>query len=182
VDALAGGHADHFLAELPEQHTLAGQLGVLGGESDDVAPSGLGIEAEQQVRGREMEKMQRMRLQHLAVVHQPADLLGGRRQHGANHLVEGLAGGEVVADRADAAQPLHHHRHFPVRPALDELLEAPELDDVQSRLLDDARLVQQQGDLAVALDPGEGFDDDALEAGATRRFQRVGVCEGFSHS
>jgi hypothetical protein len=41
----------------------------------------------------------------------------------------------VVRHRADAAQPLHHHRHFPVRPALDELLEAAEFDDVQAHLL-----------------------------------------------
>jgi hypothetical protein len=36
-----------------------------------------------------------------------------------------------MADRADAAQALHHHRHLPVGPALDEDLEAAELDDVQ---------------------------------------------------
>jgi hypothetical protein len=175
MDALAGGHADDLLAEFPEQHALARQLRVLGGEADDVAAGRLGVEAEQQVGRGEVEEMQRVGLQHLAVVHQPADLLGGRRQLGADHLVEGLAGGEVVADRADAAQPLHHHRHFPVGPALDELLEAAELDDVQPRLLDDAVLVQQQRHLAVALDPGERLDDDALQARAARGLERVGV-------
>jgi hypothetical protein len=40
----------------------------------------------------------------------------------------------VVAHRADAAQALHHHRQLPEGPALDEALEAAELDDVQPRL------------------------------------------------
>ena len=41
----------------------------------------------------------------------------------------------MVRHRADAAQALHHHRHFPVWPALDEFLEAAELDDVQAHLM-----------------------------------------------
>ena len=48
--------------------------------------------------------------------------------------VHGLGRGQVVADRADAAQPLHEHRDLPVGAALDEPLEAAELDDVQARL------------------------------------------------
>ena len=77
-----------------------------------------------------------------------------------------------MTDRADAAQALHHHRQFPVGPALDELLEAAEFDDVQAGLLDAVMVVLQQGDLAVPLDPGQGIDGDAPEAGGLGgRFQ-----------
>jgi len=68
----------------------------------------------------------------------------------ADDHVEGLGRREMVAYRTDAAQPLHHHRHFPVRPALDEFLEAAELDDMQPHLVNLVVVVQQQCDLAVS--------------------------------
>ena len=84
----------------------------------------------------QVEEVQRVRLEHLAVVHEPAHLLGrGRELLAADDPVHRLGGGEVVADRADAAEPLDEHGHFPEGPALDEPLEAAELDDVQPRLL-----------------------------------------------
>jgi hypothetical protein len=58
---------------------------------------------------------------------------------------------QMVRHRADAAQALHHHRHFPVGAAFNEFLEAPKLHDVQARLLHLVVLVQQQGDLAMPL-------------------------------
>ena len=64
----------------------------------------------------------------------------------------------MVRYRADAAQALHHHRHFPVGPALDEFLEAAEFDDVQADLVYLVVFVQQQRDLAVALDAGHRID------------------------
>jgi hypothetical protein len=42
----------------------------------------------------------------------------------------------VVAHRADAAEALDDDRQLPERAALDEALEASELDDVQPRLFD----------------------------------------------
>jgi hypothetical protein len=72
---------------------------------------------------------------------------------------------EVVANGTDAAQALHHHRQLPERPALHELLEAAELDDVQSHLMDAVVRVEQDRHLAVALDAGHGVDRDAAHAG-----------------
>jgi hypothetical protein len=153
MHALAGGQADHFLAELAQEYALAGDFGIRGSDADDVAPAGIALEAEEQVGRREMEEMQGMRLQDLAVMHQAAQLLGARRQPlCADHAVERLGRRQMVRHRADAAQPLHHHRHFPVRPTLDELLEAAEFDDVQAHLLHLIVLVEQQGNLAVPLD------------------------------
>ena len=110
--------------------------------------------------------MQRVRLQYLPVVHQAADLFrGGREVRGTDDDVERLGRGEMVAHRADAAQPLHHHRQFPVGPALDEALEAAELDDVQPHLVHAVVGVEQDGDLAVPLDAGHGVDRDAAQSG-----------------
>ena len=174
MDALARGVADDFLAILPQQHALLRDLRMGGRHADDVAAGHVGAEAEQQVGRRQVEEVQRVGLQDLAVMHQAADLLrGGRERRGTDHLVERLAGGQVVAHRADAAQPLHHDRHFPVRTALDELLERTELDDVQPRLLHVIVLVHQQRDLAVALDARHGLDDDAAQPfGLRGGFQR----------
>jgi hypothetical protein len=93
--------------------------------------------------GAEVEKMQHMALHHLAVMHQPAHLLRRGRQCRRRDHVHRLGRGEVVADRADAAQPLHDDRHLPQQPAADEALEAAELDDVQPRLVD--RLSRRDG-------------------------------------
>ena len=70
----------------------------------------------------------------------------------------------MVAHGADAAEPLHHDRHFPVRAALDEFLEATEFDDVQAHLVHLVVIVEQDRDLAMALDPRHGIDGDAALA------------------
>ena len=168
---LAGGVADHLLAVLPEQHALLGRDRVGADHADDVALRHIRSETEQQVGRRQMEEVQGVGLQDLAIVHQAANLLGGRRQRDAEHHVQRLRRGQVVRYRADAAQALHHHRHFPVGTALDELLEAAELDDVQSDLMHLVVVVEQDGDLAVAFDPGHRVDGDAP--------QQVGVGGGF---
>ncbi len=62
VHALAGGDADHLLAELAQHHALLGDVRVLLDHADDVALLHLGVEAEQQVGRREVEEVQRMRL------------------------------------------------------------------------------------------------------------------------
>jgi hypothetical protein len=72
--------ADDLLAELAQQHALAGDVGVGLGHADDVALGGLRVEAEQQVGRGQVEEVQGVRLQHLAVVHQPPQLLGAGRR------------------------------------------------------------------------------------------------------
>ena len=175
VDALAGGDADDLLAVLAQQHPLLGDLGIVLDDADDVAVADGVIEAKEQVRRGKVEEMQGVGLEGLAQVHEAPDLVRrGRQFIDADQLIRGLGGGQVVADRADAAQALHQHRQFPVGPALDELLEAPEFDDVQARLLDVVIGVLEQGDLAVALDPGQRVDGDALEAGGLGRRLQAG--------
>jgi hypothetical protein len=164
MHALAGGHADHFLAVLAQEHAFLGDFGMGGDDPDHVAGRDIGTEAEQQVGRGQVEEVQGVGLQDLAGMHQAADLLGGRRQLlDAEHHVQRLGGGEVVRDRADAAQALHHDRHFPVGAALDEFLEAAEFDDVQAHLVHLVVVVEQDGDLAVAFNPRNGIDGDAAQ-------------------
>ena len=56
-------------------------------------------------------------------------------------------------------------RHLAEEAPLAELLEAAELDHVEARVGDLALVVQEEGDLRVALDAGDGVDDDALAHG-----------------
>jgi hypothetical protein len=163
VHLLAGRGLDDLLAVLAHQDALARQLRVPGGHPQHVARGRVGAEAEEQVGRGQVEEVQGVGLEHLAVVHQPAHLLGGGGELLAAHdPVDGLGRAQVVADGADAAQALYGHRHLPERTALDEALEAAELDDVQARLRDPAVVVEQDGDLAVPLDAGDRLDDDAL--------------------
>ena len=147
-----------------------------GGNADDVALGDVAVEAEQQVRRAEVEEVQRVRLEHLAVVHQPAHLLGRRRQLlGADDDVERLGRRQMVRHRADAAQALDHDRHFPVRPALDEFFEAAEFDDMQANLMHFVLLVKQEGHLAVAFDAGNRVNRHAAQGfGVLGGFQLVG--------
>ena len=88
--------------------------------------------------------MQRVALQDLAEVNELAQLLRGRRQAlCANDLVNGLAGGQVMANRADAAETLHDDGDVPVRTALDKTLESAKLDDVQSRFANNVVVISK---------------------------------------
>jgi hypothetical protein len=165
VNLLSGRAQDDLLAVLAHQHRLRRQLRILEDHADDVADLRVGVEAEQQIRRREVEEVQRVRLEHLAVVHQPPHLFRRRRQLvRADDHVGRLGRREVVADRANAAQTLHQHGHFPIRPALDEAFEAAEFHDMETRPLDPPVVVDEQRDLAVPLDAGDGFDDNATFA------------------
>ena len=173
---LAGRDADNLLPELAQQHAALGGFRVLHRHANDVALGDVAVETEEQIGRTEVEEMQRMRLQHLAVVHQAAQLFGGRRQLlRADDDVERLGGGQMVRYRADAAQALHHDRHLPVRPALDELLEAAELDDMQAHLMHLVLLVEQDGHLAVTFDARYRVDRHAAQGfGMGGGFQAVG--------
>ena len=163
VDLLAGRGQDDLLAELAQEDGPGGQVLVEGDDADDVPDGRVGVHAQEEVGRGEVEEVQGVGLEHLPVVHQAPHLLrrrGELARPGADDDVHGLGRGQVVADRADAAEPLDEDRGLPVGPALDEALEAAELDDVEAGLGHLAGVVQPDGDLAVAFDPGDGFDRD----------------------
>ncbi len=117
-----------------------------------------------------------MRLQHLPVMHQAAKLFGCRGQlPGTDDDIQRLGGRQMVRYRADAAQALDHDRHFPIRPALDELLEAAKFNNVQANLMHLVLVIQQNGHLAVAFDAGHRIDRHAAQGfGVGGSFQLVG--------
>ena len=84
---------------------------MIGDHPDDVALGDRSVESEQQIGRRQVEEVQRVRLEHLSVMHQPAHLFGRRSQRlGADDPVHRLGGTEMVTYRTDAAEPLHQHR------------------------------------------------------------------------
>ena len=175
VDLLARGRQDDLLAELAQENGPRGQLLVEGDDADDVAHGRVGVHAQEEVGRGQVEEVQSVRLEHLAVVHQAAHLLRGRGQlarTGPDDDVHGLGRRQVVADGADAAEPLDEDRGLPVGTALDEPLETAELDDVEPGLDYLTGVVQPDGDLAVAFDPGDGFDRYLLTHGRSL-FSRI---------
>jgi hypothetical protein len=79
----------------------------------------------------------------------------------AEAAVDRLGAGHVVARRADAADAGHDARQLLDRPALDEALEAAQLGDLEVAVLDRPVVVEEDLDLAVALEPGDRVDADA---------------------
>ena len=82
MDAPAAGRGDHLLAEFADEDRPFADLGKGFDHADDVALRDRRLEAEQQVGRGQMEEVERVGLQHLAVMHQPPHLLGRRRQPG----------------------------------------------------------------------------------------------------
>ena len=95
-------------------------------------------------------------------VEQLAELLGRRRRIDVEHGVQGLGGRHVMGLGADAADPRRQVRHVLGRPAHAELLEAAQLRDLQVGVGHVALVVQEDVDLAVAFEPGDGVDGNTL--------------------
>ena len=97
---------------------VARHLGIFFDQPENVAARRVGIEAQQQVRRREMEEAERVGLHELRAVDQLAQLDAGL---GRRHRHDGVAGfgrGQQVAHRADAADARGDGGHLVERPAL----------------------------------------------------------------
>lgn len=180
VDALAAQRLDHLLAEAAQPDPVTGQLRVRTQHAEQVASTGLGVEAEQQIRRGQVEEAEDVGLGDLGQVHDAAQVDGGRGRLGGQDLVAGLGRGDQVADRADAADPGHDRRQFVHRPALADALEAAELGDVEVSVGDLAVVAELDGDLGVPLDPSHGLDDNfaghSLDLQIRRRSGRCARC------
>ena len=162
VDASAGQAFDHLLAESAQADAVAGELQVRGRNAEEIACCRRVVHAQQQVRGAEVEPAERVALDELAEVEDAPQVGRGLGDAHRQQLVTGLGRGQDVAHRADAADACGQRRHLEVRPADHELLEAADLGHLKAGLRDPASLVEQQGDAGMALDTGDGFDDDLL--------------------
>ncbi len=160
MDPLAADLSDHLLPKLPQANPLERELWVRLDHAGHVADRGVGVEAEEQVRRGEVEQVERVRLNELPHVHQLANQPGWPGQLLAHDRVTRLGRGQVVADRADPADPLCDLGHLEEHAPLAELLEAPELVDVHPGLGDLARVIEMDRHLGVALDARDRFDGD----------------------
>jgi len=130
VDAPARQATDDLLAILAQLDGLEGQLRIGLDDAYHVANGRIGVEPQEQVGGCQVEKVHRVRLDHLTHVQQLAQQArraGGRR---AGDSIAGLGRGQVVAHRTDAADARCDDRHLVVHAPLGELFKAAELVDV----------------------------------------------------
>ncbi len=74
-----------------------------------------------------------------------------------------------MADRTDAADARHDRGHLVDRAALHDALEATELGDMEMGVHDLTLLIELDGDLGVALDPGDRIDGDGSTHGGGSR-------------
>ena len=162
VNAFAAYQLDDALPELAQADAAAGEIEVVFDQAEEIPLLGRGIHAQQQVGRREMEEAQRVGLQQLGVVHQAALQHGRARHLHSQERVAGLATGQHVAHRADAADARHQARHFMERASLAEFFEASELGYVELRRPHLARIVQIDGDLGVPFNSGHGMNHAAL--------------------
>ena len=109
-----------------------------------------------------MEERQRVRLDNLAQVHEPAQLVRRRRNGDGEDLVARLGRGQQMADRADAADPGRDSGHFPERTPLAELFEPAELGHVEAGVGDLAGVIELDRDLGVTFDARHRVDQDLL--------------------
>ena len=81
---------------------------------------------------------------------------GGRRDlsHPQRRLHR-LDRGQMMGNRADAADFAGNQGHLPNQPPLDELFKAPELKDLKPGFFHPALAVEIDGDLAVAFNPAD---------------------------
>src|SRR5262245_13461226 len=103
VDLLAAQVLNDLLAELAEPDAAAREFAIGRDQADKIAPGGVAVESEDQVRRAKMEKTERMRLNDLRQVHQPPQLDRTRRWRNRHDLITGLGRGDQMADRANPA-------------------------------------------------------------------------------
>ena len=107
-----------------------------------------------------MEDMERIRLQKLAEIHQPATLVGSRSEFVRTHdHVHRLRGGEVMAHWTDTAQALNDDGNIPKHLTPNEPLEAAEFNNVKTRLFYLTGFIQANGDFAMSFDACDRIDD-----------------------
>ena len=132
----------------------------LADDAEDVALGGVEVGAHDEVGTGEHEEMGRVVAGEEAVVEQLTQLATRGRGLHAEDPVEGFGGGYVVRLRADAADARRDARQLLDRPADAEALEAAQLGDLEVGVGHFAVVVQENLDLAVALETGDWIDAD----------------------
>ena len=186
----AAGQAEHgmddFAAEVGDQlaqppaaadDLLAGFEADLADDAHDVALLGRGFGPDDEVGAAQHEDVQGMVFQHEGVIDQLANLAARRGGLDLVEVVQGLGGGHVMGGGANAADAAGDLRHVLGRAAKGEDLEAAQLGHLQVGALHVALVIEEDVDLAVAFEAGDGVDGDAAPGRPGRRRWRGG-CPG----
>jgi hypothetical protein len=173
MDLAAADDLHRGVAVLARLDHLAADLQAdLADDAQDVALGHRGVRPHDEVRAAQDEEVGGVVGEEEGGVEQLAQLAPGGRRRQAVDRVGGLGGGHVMGLRADAADAVGQHRHFLHRAAHAEALEAAQFRHLQVGVGDVAGVVQEDLDLAVAFQAGQGIDADALHVGS---FGAVGM-------
>ena len=164
MHAFTADVADDFLPVFAKADPFECKRRVGRRHADNVPSPRITPETEQKIGGGEMEKMKGMGLQGLSQMQEPSKLFRcGGQTVDTDQLVNGLGCRQMMADRANAAEPLDQNGDFPVGAALDETLESPKFNNVEPGLLYPVILIQEQRHFAVTLHPGDRINDHAAK-------------------
>src|SRR6516225_1263152 len=98
-----------------------------------------------------MEETQRMTLNELAQVHQPAQLFRSRRNVDGHDGITGFCGGQEMAYRADSADPGSDAGHFGKRATFAKLFKPAEFHHMKLGIGNLPRVIEEDADLGVSL-------------------------------
>ena len=161
MDRSAGHHLDELVASAAHLDDLAADLDAdLVDDAQDVALGGRGVGAHDKVGPSEGVEMGRV-IGHVKndIQQLPQDF-GRVGQVDMIDGVTGLGRGHHVRLRTDTADPGRDAAHLLDGTADAELLETAELGDLEAGVRDIPVVVQENGDLSVAFEPGDGIDGD----------------------
>ena len=148
---------------------LAGFEADLADDADDVALRGRGFGADDEVRPAQHEDVQGVVFQHEGVIDQLADLAARGGGLDLVEVVERLGRGHVMRGGADAADAAGDLRHVLGGTAEAEDLEAAQFGHLEVGAFDVALVVEEDVNLAVALEAGDGVDGDVAARPPGRR-------------
>ena len=163
MDLAPADHLDHVVAVLARLDDLAADFQAdLVDHAQDVALGHRGIRTHDEIRAAQGVEVGGVVGDVEGAVEQLAQHLGGARRVDVIDRVGGLGGGHVMRLRADAADAVGEQRHLFHRAADAEPLEAAQLGDLEVGVGHVALVVQEDLDLAVAFQAGDGIDRDSL--------------------
>src|SRR5450756_1302651 len=165
MDLAATDHLDDVVTLLASLDYLAADFHAdLGEHAQDVALSRGGVRSDDEVGAAQGVEVGGVIGDVEGAVEQLAEQLGGTRRVDVIDRVACLGGGHMVSFRADAADAAGQRGHLLDRPADAEALEATQLGDLEVRVGDLTVGIEEDLDLAVALEPGDGIDCDSFHA------------------
>ena len=147
-------------------HPAADVQADLPDDAEDVPLGDRRVGTDDQVRSAQRIEVSRVIGDEERAVEQLAQELGRPRRIDPVDGIGGLGRGQVMGLRADAADPVGEGRHLLDRPTDAERLEPAQLRDLEIGPLDVALLVEEDLDLAVALESGDRVDRQARHRSA----------------